>query len=145
MFQKVLLAAALQRWDVPSPHACAAREVAIQLAKGSSHPLAVLTVYIFAVLPLVQPPLVRPEVVAERKQLLLAEEAALYAGVAAKLRDYVEAIARAGVAVMPLMRLSGTARAVMKAVHVYALINSSRSTHNRTRSSTTPAICDGSA
>ena len=32
MFQKVLLAAALQHEDVPSPHACAAREVATHLA-----------------------------------------------------------------------------------------------------------------
>ena len=51
MFEKVLSAAALQHWDVPSPHAVAARQVATQLAKGSSHPLYVLTVYTYPVLP----------------------------------------------------------------------------------------------
>ena len=65
MFQKVLLAAALQHWDVPSPYASAAREVATQLAKGSAHPLSVLTVYTYPVLPLVPPPLVGPELVEE--------------------------------------------------------------------------------
>jgi hypothetical protein len=45
MFQKVLLAVALQNWEVPTPYALAAREVAMQLAKGASHPLYVLSVY----------------------------------------------------------------------------------------------------
>jgi nucleotide-binding universal stress UspA family protein len=104
MFQKVLLAAALQHWDVPSPYAIAAREVAVQLAKGSLHPLYVLTVYSYPVLPLVRPPLVGPKMVEESKQILMAEEAALHADMTAKLRTYVEAIARAGVAVVPLIR-----------------------------------------
>ena len=104
MFQKVLLAVALQHWDVPSPHACAAREVATQLAKASWHPLFVLTVYTSPELPLVQPPLVGPKVVEESRQLLMAEEAALHAEMEVKLRDYVEAIARAGVAVVPMIR-----------------------------------------
>jgi nucleotide-binding universal stress UspA family protein len=104
MFQKVLLAAALQHWDVPTPYAYAARDVAIQLAKGSSHPLYVLTVYSYLAVPLAQPPFVGPEVVEESKQLLMAEEAALHAEMEAKLRDYVHAIERAGVAVVPLIR-----------------------------------------
>jgi hypothetical protein len=33
MFQKVLLAAALQNWEVATPYACAAPDMAIQLAK----------------------------------------------------------------------------------------------------------------
>jgi nucleotide-binding universal stress UspA family protein len=97
MFQKVLLAVALQHWDVPSPHARAAREVAVQLAKGSSYPLYVLTVYSYPALPLVQPPLVGPKIVEESQQLLMAEEAALHADMEAKLRAYVQAIAQAGV------------------------------------------------
>ena len=104
MFQKVLLAAALQHWDVPSPHARAAREVATQLAKASWHPLVVLTVYTSPNLPRVHPPLIGRAVVAESQQLLMAEEAALYADMEAKLRDYVDAIARAGVAVVPQIR-----------------------------------------
>jgi hypothetical protein len=60
MLQKSLLAVALQHWDVPSPRAQAARQVAIQLAKGSSHPLYVLTVYSCPALPLVRPRSLRP-------------------------------------------------------------------------------------
>jgi nucleotide-binding universal stress UspA family protein len=104
MFHTVLLAAALQHWDVPSPYAYAAREVATQLAKGSSHPLSVLTVYTVPVLPLVQPLLVGPQMVEESTRLLMAEEAALYAEVEAKLRDYVQAIEHAGVAVVRFIR-----------------------------------------
>ena len=114
MFQKVLLAAALQYWDVPSPYAIAAREVAVQLAKGSSHPLYVLTVYSYPVLPLVRPPLVGPKMVEESKQILMAEEAALHADMTAKLRDYVEAIARAGVAVVPLIRTGSPREEVVR-------------------------------
>jgi nucleotide-binding universal stress UspA family protein len=104
MFQKVLLAASIQHRNVPSPQARAAREVATQLAKASWHPLHVLTVYTSPGLPRVQLPLVGPEVLEESKQLLMAEEAALYADMERKLRDYVEAIARAGVAVVPIIR-----------------------------------------
>ena len=104
MFQKVLLAAALQNWEVPTPYAYAAREVATQLAKGSSHPLYVLTVYTYPVLPLVQPLLIGPEMVEESERLLRAEEVALRAEVEAKLRDYVQAIEHVGVAVVQLIR-----------------------------------------
>ena len=114
MFQKVLLAAALQHWEVPSPHAHAAREVAIQLAKGSSHPLYVLTVYDYPRLPLVQRPFVGPKMVEESKQLLMAEEAALHADIEAKLRAYVHAIEHAGVAVVPLIRMGSPREEVVR-------------------------------
>jgi nucleotide-binding universal stress UspA family protein len=104
VFQKVLLAVALQNWEVPTPYAYAAREVATQLAKGSSHPLFVLTVYTYPVLPLVQPLLIRPAIVEESERLLRAEELALRTAVEAKLRDYVHAIEEAGVAVVQLLR-----------------------------------------
>jgi nucleotide-binding universal stress UspA family protein len=114
MFQKVLLAAALQHWDVPSPYAIAAREVATQLAKGSSHPLYVLTVYSYPALPLVRPPLVGPAMVEEAKQILMAEEAALHADMEAKLRDYADTIVRAGVAVVPLVRTGNPREVVVR-------------------------------
>jgi nucleotide-binding universal stress UspA family protein len=114
MFQKVLLAVALQHWDVPSPHARAAREVAVQLAKGSAHPLYVLTVYSYPALPLVPPPFVGPAIVEESKQLLMAEEAALHADMEAKLRAYVHAIEQAGVAVVPLIRTGSPREEVVR-------------------------------
>jgi nucleotide-binding universal stress UspA family protein len=114
MFQKVLLAAALQHWDVPSPYACAARDVAIQLAKGSWHPLSVLTVYTYQVPLLLQPPLIGPEAVPVSERILSAEEEAVRVAVEAKLRDYVEAIAHAGVAVVPLIRTGSPREAVVR-------------------------------
>ena len=45
MYQHILLAVALQRWDEFSPHAVAAREAAVALANGSGAQLSVLSVY----------------------------------------------------------------------------------------------------
>jgi nucleotide-binding universal stress UspA family protein len=45
MYQHILLAVALQQWDEISPHAVAAREAAVALAKGSGARLSVLSVY----------------------------------------------------------------------------------------------------
>ena len=45
MYTTILLAAALQNWDRYSTHALAAREVAANLAKGTSNHLHVLSVY----------------------------------------------------------------------------------------------------
>jgi nucleotide-binding universal stress UspA family protein len=104
MFQKVLLAAALQHWDVPTSSACAARDVAIHLAKGSWHPLSVLTVYTYQVPPLLQPPLIGPEAVPVSERILSAEEEAVRVAVEAKLRNYIQPIEHAGVSVVRLIR-----------------------------------------
>jgi nucleotide-binding universal stress UspA family protein len=114
MFQKVLLAAALQHWEVPTPYACAARDVAIQLAKGAWHPLYVLTVYTYHLAPLVQPPLIGPEAVPVSERILSAVEEVVRVTVEAKLRAYVEAIARAGVAVVPLIRTGSPREEVVR-------------------------------
>ena len=45
MYQHILLAVALQRWDKPSPHALAARDAAVALANGAGARLSVLSVY----------------------------------------------------------------------------------------------------
>jgi nucleotide-binding universal stress UspA family protein len=45
MYQHILLAVALQRWEELSPHALAARDVAVALARGSGAKLSVLSVY----------------------------------------------------------------------------------------------------
>jgi nucleotide-binding universal stress UspA family protein len=50
MYQHILLAVALQRWDIVSPTALVAREVAVALAKGSSAKLSVLSVYDYELL-----------------------------------------------------------------------------------------------
>jgi nucleotide-binding universal stress UspA family protein len=45
MYQQILLAVALQQWEEFSPHAVAAREAAVALARGSGARLSVLSVY----------------------------------------------------------------------------------------------------
>jgi nucleotide-binding universal stress UspA family protein len=45
MYRHILLAVALQHWDELSPHAVAAREAAVTLARGSGAQLTVLSVY----------------------------------------------------------------------------------------------------
>jgi nucleotide-binding universal stress UspA family protein len=45
MYQHILLAVALQQWEEPSPHALAATDAAMALAKGSGAKLSVLSVY----------------------------------------------------------------------------------------------------
>lgn len=45
MYEHILLAVALQRGDMPSPHALAARDAAVALAKAGGAQLSVLTVY----------------------------------------------------------------------------------------------------
>ena len=45
MYQHILLAIPLQRWEEYSPHALAARDAAVAMAKGSGAQLSVLSVY----------------------------------------------------------------------------------------------------
>lgn len=104
MFRKVLLAVALQNWDTPTPYARAAREVAIQLAKGSSNPLHVLTLYHYQPPAIEQNPFIGSQVLQEAEHLVKAEEEAVRAAVEVKLRQYVHDIESAGVAVVRLIR-----------------------------------------
>jgi nucleotide-binding universal stress UspA family protein len=104
MFRKVLLAVALQDWDAPTPYARAAREVAIQLAKGSSSPLYTLTLYRYQAPAIAPNPFIGSEVVQESERLMKAEEEVVRAEVEAKLRQYVQDIESAGVAVVRLVR-----------------------------------------
>jgi nucleotide-binding universal stress UspA family protein len=104
MFRKVLLAVALQNWDVPTPYARAAREVAIQLAKGSANPLYVLTLYQHQAPAIEQNPFIGSQIIQETERLLKAEEDAVRMEVEAKLRQYVQDIEDAGVVAVRLVR-----------------------------------------
>jgi nucleotide-binding universal stress UspA family protein len=104
MFRKVLLAVALQNWDTLTPYARAAREVAIQLAKGSSNPLYVLTLYQYQAPTIEQNAFIGSQVLQETEQLVKAEEEGVRSAVEAKLRQYVQDIESTGVAVVRLLR-----------------------------------------
>jgi nucleotide-binding universal stress UspA family protein len=51
MYETILVAAALQRWERYSAHALAARDVAVALARSASKPLHVLSAYEYPPLP----------------------------------------------------------------------------------------------
>ena len=104
MFRKVLLAVALQDWEAPNPYARAAREVAIQLAKGSSSPLHVLTLYRYQAPTIEKNPFIGSQVLRETEHLMQAEEEAVRTAVEAKLRQYAQDIEDAGVSVVRLVR-----------------------------------------
>ena len=114
MFHTILLAAALRHGEVPTAHACAARDVATQLAKGSWHPLYVLTVYTPQVPPLLQPPLLGPEAVPVSERILRAEEGAVRVAVEAKLQAYIQPLEHAGVSVVRLLRPGSPREAVVR-------------------------------
>jgi nucleotide-binding universal stress UspA family protein len=130
MFRQVLLAAALQNWETPNPYARAAREVAIQLAKGSSNPLYVLTLYHYGAPTIEKNPFIGSQVLQETEHLMKAEEDAVRTAVEAKLRQYVQDIENAGVAVVRLIR-SGDPREevvrVAEEVHADLIVIGSRS------------------
>jgi len=125
MFRKVLLAVALQNWDTPTPYARAAREVAIQLAKGSSNPLHVLTLSHYQPPAIEQNPFVGSQVLQEAEQMVKAEEEAVRAAVEVKLRQYVHDIESAGVAVVRLIRPGNPRDEVIRVPRKCALISSS--------------------
>jgi nucleotide-binding universal stress UspA family protein len=104
MFQRVLLAVALQNWDVPTPYARAGREVAMQLAKGSSNPLHVLTLYHYQAPVIEQNPFIGAQVLQETERFIEAEEEAVRDAVEVKLRQYVREIEDTGVVVVRLVR-----------------------------------------
>jgi universal stress protein F len=104
MFQRVLLAVALQNWETLTAYARTAREVAVQLAKGSSNPLHVLTLYHYQAPIIEQNPFIGTQVLQETERFIKAEEEAVRSAVEAKLRQFVREIEDAGVVVARLVR-----------------------------------------
>jgi nucleotide-binding universal stress UspA family protein len=104
MFQRVLLAVALQNWETPNPYARAGREIAVQLAKGASNPLHVLTLYHYQAPVIEQNPFIGAQVLRETERFIEAEEEAVRGAVQAKLRQYVREIEDTGIIVVRLVR-----------------------------------------
>jgi nucleotide-binding universal stress UspA family protein len=79
--------------------------VAIQLAQGATSPLYGVTVYRPPPMPFVPHPFSRPGAEAELIRRLHAQEQAVCRVVEANLRTYTRAIERAGIEVVPLVRV----------------------------------------
>jgi universal stress protein A len=75
MYQHILVAVALQRWEEFTLHALAAREVAAALAKGSGAKLAVLSVYDYSEIK--EPPLSAEMAARYREDMMLRIDGAM--------------------------------------------------------------------
>jgi nucleotide-binding universal stress UspA family protein len=108
MYQHILLAVALQRWDEFSPHAVAARQAAVALARGAGAPLTVLSVYDYEdetpeVLSLAPEALglSAVDVACERDAQIQRTDALM----AAKLQAFLAGVPAGEVAVTPLLKV----------------------------------------
>jgi nucleotide-binding universal stress UspA family protein len=104
MYNTILLAAALQRWERYSVHALAAREVAATLVKPTSKRLHILSAYEYDYLP--RSSELSPEIHAQ-----LGADAKLRtdALMMSKLEDYVAPLLADGIAIEKILQV-GTAR-----------------------------------
>ena len=107
MYNTILLAAALQRWERYSVHALAAREVAATLVQPTAKRLHVLSAYEYEYLP--RPPELSPEM---RAQFAADAKQHTDALMRSKLEDYVAPLLADGIAVEKILRV-GAARDVI--------------------------------
>jgi nucleotide-binding universal stress UspA family protein len=127
MYQTILLAAALQRWERYGAHALAARDLAAALARPARTPLHVLSLYHYD--PLRVPPGRLPDAVAAS----IRDEEAQRTDelMQRKMAEYVAPLQAAGIAVAPHLRV-GDPRELIVAVavelHADLLILGSHST-----------------
>jgi nucleotide-binding universal stress UspA family protein len=99
MYQHILLAVALQRWDTPSPHAFAARDAAVALAKGAGARLSVLSVYEYEDLDV--PDLAAAELGRYREAQMQRIDALMEQ----KLKTFLDGVPTDGLAVTPVLKL----------------------------------------
>jgi nucleotide-binding universal stress UspA family protein len=105
MYQHILLAVALQRWDTLSPYALVAREVAVALAKGSGAKLSVLSIYDYELLSVygddrLTPPGLPPELITGYWE---DHRHAIDAMMAAKMEAFLAGIRGADLPIAPIL------------------------------------------
>jgi nucleotide-binding universal stress UspA family protein len=99
MYQHILLAVALQHGDTPSPHALAARDAAVALAKGSGARLSALSVYEYENLD------VSGLAAADLGRYREAQMQRIDALMEQKLKTYLDGVPTDGLAVTPMLKL----------------------------------------
>ena len=128
MYNTVLLAAALQRWDRYSDHALAAREAAAALAKGATQHLHVLSVYDYYFK--VPASGLSAEMVAQLREEELRRTNSL---MERKIDDYIAPLKVEGLKVTPILR-TGNVRSVIlqtaSELHADVLVIGSHSKRN---------------
>jgi nucleotide-binding universal stress UspA family protein len=116
MYNTILLAAALQKWERYSHHALAAREVAATLAMATSKRLHVLSVYDYEYIRLM------PDVGVELATRLREEEQQRIDNLMVqKLDEYVTPLVETGIEVIKILRLGYPRDAIVQiAVNIRA-------------------------
>ncbi len=101
MYQHILLAVALQRWEAFSPHAVAAREAAVALARGSGAHLSVLSVYDYTY----EPPEALSLPAAEVPRYRDTQMARIDEEMAGKLQTFLADVQALGLPLTPLLKV----------------------------------------
>ncbi len=101
MYQHILLAVALQRWEAFSPHAVAAREAAVALAQGSGATLSVLSVYDYDY----EPPEALSLPAAEVPRYRDTQMARIDEEMAGKLQTFLADVQALGLPLTPLLKV----------------------------------------
>lgn len=106
MYEHILLAVPLQRWEEYSPHALAARDAAVAIANGARAQLSVLSVYDYDDYDKVSDPGLSEEMAARyRDDLMLRTDAMMEA----KMKAFLSDIQGHDIAITPLLK-TGEAR-----------------------------------
>ena len=100
MYNTILLAAALQRWDRYSAHALAARDVATAFARAASKPLHVLSAYEYEYMRTI--PEITTELQAKFREMSIHQTDSLMIG---QLDEYVAPLLAAGIEVSKILRV----------------------------------------
>jgi nucleotide-binding universal stress UspA family protein len=106
MYQHILLAVALQRWEEFSPHALAARDAAVAMAKGAGAQLSVLSVYEYEDLDVSG---LAPEELGRFRESQMQRMDAL---MAQKMKTFLEDVPKEDLAITPLLKV-GEARSLI--------------------------------
>ena len=101
MYQHILLAVALQHWEEPSPHALAAREAAVALAKGAGAQLSVLSVYDYEKL---EAPNLPAEELGRYRETQMSQIDAL---MAEKMQTFLAGVQARNLSITPLLKVGG--------------------------------------
>lgn len=109
-YETILLAAALQRWERYSAHALAAREIAATVARGSSRPLHVLSVYEYEPMPVPSAGLPSDMTAKLRDEEIRRTDEFI----ARKMDEYLEPLLADGLKLTKILRLGDPREAIVQ-------------------------------
>ena len=110
MYQRILLAVALQQWEEFTPHALAAREVAAALAKGSGAKIAVLSVYNYGK---IKEPSLSVEMAARYREDMMQR---IDGAMETKMKAFLSGVQQMDLAIIPMMQVGEPRKTIIEVV-----------------------------